>query len=99
LRMDAGDPGKVAAARLRLAIDQPIVLQPAVEAPAPIPVRRVRQVIEDAPEARHQLAVAIVSDEGRLVPPSEADEHRVVVVHRDPGAVVQMSGELALWRL
>ena len=34
-----------------------------------------------------------------MAPPHQADEHRVVVVHRHPGAVVQVLGELALRRL
>src|SRR5205814_8462569 len=54
---------------------------------------------EYALEARHQFASLVARDKRWLVAPAQADEHRVVIVHWDPGAVVQMRGELSLRRL
>src|SRR5205807_3272682 len=87
LLMDPDDATEIAAALLRLAIDQPIIARISLEPPPAVPVAGVRQVIEHPLEAGHHLAALVRADGRRMTPPYQADEHRMRVVHWDPRAV------------
>ena len=66
LRVDALDAGVVAAVTLRIAVDQPVILGPAAQPPAPVPVGRVRQIVEGALKAGHRAAVPVRAERRRV---------------------------------
>ena len=100
LHVDVVDAGIGRVGVLGLAVDPPVVRFAVLETPAAMPVGRVRLVAMAEAEAGKRRAVLLDRADGPLAPvPRQMDEHRVRVVHRHPGADIDLMRKLALRRL